>query len=137
MITALPGPVTGLTDVEFIVNVRLRLDELLLLTLDSQDACKQFAESGTHSHLCGALSGMTIRRHDDRRDAWKPVAASGSVSISSEPYVRRGALGIPGKPAREHPRHPRQRPGHPTKPPLPTPRPCILTPAAPTRARPR
>ena len=101
-LTALPGPVTGLTDVEFIVNLRLRLGEELLPTLESADSCVcgRAALSGTHCLLCGVLSESLIRRHDILRDAWKALVSCSGSSSSSEPYVGRDAHGIRGMPAR-------------------------------------
>jgi len=56
-LTAMPGLVTGLTDMGFTVNVRLRLGVSLLPPLGPEGSCfcNRFAASGTHCLLCSSI----------------------------------------------------------------------------------
>jgi hypothetical protein len=102
---ALPGPVTGLSDMEFGVCARLRLGEALLPTLsdDGDCPCGRSGESGTHSLVCKSLWGTVIARHNLLVEAWRRVIARSGIASAVEPHLSRLpqglGRGLPARPA--------------------------------------
>ena len=71
-LTALPGPITGLSDMEVDVCARLMLGEALLPNLSDGDCpCGRSGKSGTHSPVCSSLwpRGSVVTTYSWRRGA--------------------------------------------------------------------
>lgn len=94
-VTAGPGPVTGLYDITFSANARLRHIEDLLLSRNSECClCGCSDAAGIHSLVRSAKWKVAVYSHHTSFQSWRCILGRMNISSSAEPHVRRLVLGL-------------------------------------------
>ena len=107
-LTAQPG-FTELTAIDFCVNARLRLGEILLAGQDGDAACvcgRVMPAGGTHSLICGALWRTVVAPRNGMAQAACRALSRFGVACALEPHVQqlpkfKRAAGLRALPARD------------------------------------